>query len=168
MEEPVGAARSAGLLEIAQLSFTRDHGKRIPKSASTAARNVLKREIRKPRDAEIDSIDSVVRECGVSWASLKQGLSTEASEFHRRRKEWMAMRKELACASADKLLHGGLIAGYLSGSIATQDHVVEEVRVRAKVSLRMARQRLEVALASHESGVLSRRRALSTRNTRST
>jgi hypothetical protein len=146
IEDPVGAARGAGLLEFARLTMLSPRTHRVPLDRYPQAAEVLKRESGKPQDTPILSLDEVVNETGIGWQSLARVLPKEAEDFRIRRLNWLARKKELAHQAVIAALRGGLLARYLSGELPSQDHVTAELRKLPGVTVGIAREELNIAL----------------------
>lgn len=146
LTDPVGAAKSASLLEFARLSLPSVRRPIHGKEYLLVARKALDRELAKTDGADMLPLRLIAKELGVSLGYLHYNFADLVSEYSGRRTKALDRRNDLRFKSALGLLKAELLPLYRSPTIRNVDDLASALAKRAGVSINCSRRLIKKVL----------------------
>lgn len=143
---PLETARVAGQLELERMDVPSTSKPRRSPNALSSARERLTSLLEKDEEIEVPSFKSLVLELQVSEGFIRHQMGDLVRAYIRRRQRWLGRLFSERRTRIRRKLKGGLLSDYLTGKIASQDHVVSELVSTCEVGISFARRELEFAL----------------------
>jgi len=146
LTDPVGAAKSASLLELARISLPPVPRPIHPRNYLVIARKAFEREFAKADGADMLPLRSIAKEVGVSPGYLNYHFGDLVAEYSSRRTTALDRRNELRFKSALALLKAELLPLYRSPTIRSIDDLASTLAKRAGVSINCSRRAIKMTL----------------------
>lgn len=151
LTDPIGAAKSASLLELARISLPPKPKPVRPIEFSDLARKALERELAKTDGTDMLPLRAIAHESGVSLGYLNYRFGEIVAKYSTRRTAALDRRNELRFNAAVDLLKVELLPLYRSPTIRSIDDLASTLAQRADVSINLARRAIKVALKGNMS-----------------
>lgn len=146
LTDPIGAAKSASLLEFAHISLPPNPRPVRPKGFLATARKLLERELAKVEGADMLPLRAIAKEAGVSLGFFNYHFEKMVVEYSSRRRSALNRRNELHLRLATDILKAELLPLYVSRTITNIDYVASTLSRRAGVSINLSRRVIKAAL----------------------
>lgn len=149
IRDPVGAAESINLLDLAHLDVPADKKPRRPEHLVSLAENRLKSAMECKNFDSIPSLLTVARELGVSKGFLHYRLSTLCAQYGRHRRECGKLKYIEKIGRATTYLLSGPVLEYPSSRFPSHDHLAAAAAQEVGAGVRIGRLAADAALKAH-------------------
>lgn len=149
IRDPVGAAESINLLDLAHLELPGDKKPKRPEHLVDLAKNRLEAAMECQDFDSIPSLRAVAKELGVSVGFLRYRLSALCAQYGHHRRRCGKLRYTQTIDLATRYLLSGPVLEYPSSRFPSHDHLAAAAAQEVGAGVRIGRLAADAALKKH-------------------